>query len=108
MRITDRTFDGLAFPIVRVRYAGPTNYRGSRWIATMRRDNERSYRVVTPYDASLSTGTRNAIVAARACWDKARADLGWDGEYIAIPAELDADTYAFTFVFSGILNGERR
>src|SRR5690348_7534971 len=59
---------GLAFPVIRVRYAGPTNYRGSRYIATLR-----GVRHTEHYDYALD-GSRNAYNAAAACWDKYRAE----------------------------------
>lgn len=103
MTITQETFDGLAFPIVRVRYAGPTETRGARWIATLRRDNERTYRATVSYDSGKPEGARNAIDAAWECWREARKDLVEPGknyclDYVAIPADLSADSYAFTFV----------
>lgn len=104
--VTQQTFDGLAFPIVRVRYAGPTNTRGSRWIATLRRDEERTYRVTRGYDYAAPMGSGGALAAALECWDKARADLNaWSDEHVAIPADLDAGSYAFTFVPKAMLNG---
>ena len=99
--ISDETFSGLAFPVAKVRYTGPTNYRGSRWIATIRRDNERTYRVIDPYRSELPSGSVNALDTARACLAKMLADNHSEtsaSDYVAIPAELDADTYAFTFV----------
>ena len=103
--ITQETFDGLAFPIVRVRYSGPTDTRGARWYATLRRDNERTYRVNVGYDDGRPEGARNAIEAARACWEKATADLGVpSGEHVAIPSDLSESEYAFTMVPADILN----
>lgn len=103
--ITQETFDGLAFPVIRVKYAGPTDTKGARWIASMRRDNERSYRVTVGYDSGEREGAANAIHAARACWEKACDDLGVPkGEHVAIPADLSASEYAFTMVPEYILN----
>lgn len=97
--ITQETFDGLAFPVIRVKYDGPTDYRPSRWIATLRRDNDRSYRVSQSYDDGAPEGARNAIGAAMACWERARADLGVpQDEHLAVPGALDANTYAFLMV----------
>jgi hypothetical protein len=96
------SFVGMAFPVVRVRYAGPTNYRGARYIATLR-----GVRVIDGYDHALD-GSRNAYNAARACWQKYRAQheeafAGDDQERVFIPGDLDAASYAFTVVPAGFL-----
>jgi hypothetical protein len=107
--ITQDTFSPFAFPIVKVRYSGPTDYHGAKWIATLRRDNERTYRVHQSYDDSLPEGAQNALQAALACFAKCFADLNPDNphpisDYIAIPADLSANEYAFTFVPSYFFN----
>ncbi len=94
---------GLAFPVVRVRYAGPTDYRGARYIATLR-----GVRVIEGYDYAHD-GSRNAYAAAVACWNKyrdqhAEAYAGDEQERVFIPGDLDADSYAFTVVPSGFLS----
>lgn len=94
-------FEGLAFPVVKVRYAGPTNTKGSRWIATLRRSRTEVIRVTASYDYSLPTGQENALVAAKECYAKALAsyDSGNDvRDYVAVPGDLNPDTYVFTFV----------
>lgn len=104
--MTAPDFTPYCFPVVRVRFAGPTDYKGSRWIASMRRDNERTYRATTSYDYAKSSGASNAISAARACYAKALKDMYRSAgepapsidDYVAIPGDLSADAYAFTFV----------
>lgn len=96
------TLIGLAFPVVKVRYAGPTNTRGSRYIATLRGE-----RVSVSFDYALSA-SENAYRAAVACWDKyrnahAEAYEGDEQERVFIPGDLDADSYAFTIVPAGFL-----
>jgi hypothetical protein len=104
--ITTESFAGLAFTVVRVRYAGPTNTRGSRWIATITRGSERT-RVTMPYRSERPHGAVNALPAAQACFAKVRRAINEPtdpSEWVAIPAELNADEYAFTFVPSDYLN----
>ena len=100
--VSNETFKGLAFPVARVRYAGPTNYRGSRWIASIRRDNERTYRSQVSYRSELPSGSQNAIRAALTCLATMLADNpGLEtsaNDYVAAPGELSADEYVFTFV----------
>lgn len=91
---------GLAFPVVKVRYAGPTDYRGSRYIATLR-----GVRHTEQYDHALD-GSVNAYNAAVAVWAKYRAQLpgplGTDEQpRVFIPGDLDADSYSFTVVPAG-------
>jgi hypothetical protein len=93
---------GLAFPVIRVRYAGPTNYRGSRYIATLR-----GVRHTEHYNYA-EDGSRNAFNAAVACWQKYRqaheeAFRGDEQPRVFIPGDLDADAYAFTVVPAGFL-----
>src|SRR5438309_2140569 len=95
-QITQETFDPFAFPVVKVRYAGPTNTKGSRWIATLRRDSKRTYRATVNYDHAEPSGAQNAIRAAWECWRKARNDLipagkNYCTDYVAIPGDLDAN-----------------
>jgi hypothetical protein len=98
--MTIPNFDGLAFPVAKVRYAGPTNSRGSRWVASVYRDRDRTFRATVGYDHALPSGARNALPAALKAFEKARADIDADlrEDYVAIPGDFDADTYIFTFV----------
>lgn len=104
--ITDETFAHLAFPVVKVRYDGPSDTHGARWIATIDRGGDLGIiRHMTSYDDSLSAGATNAIVAAKACFDKhcKRHDL--ENTHVAIPGNLDDRHYVFTMVPSYCLNG---
>ncbi len=104
--INQETFDALAFPVIRVKRAGATDYRGTRWIATCRRDNERKYRVVCAAEDG-SRGPFSATAAALKCWKAVCADNGsWNHQHIAVPGDLDADSYAFTMVPRYIFNGK--
>lgn len=82
-----------------VRYAGPTNHRGSRWIATA---DHPIGRAVTSYDHSLDTGAENARTAADALVARWAADYAARypdaGAYphrIASYGHLPSGDYAF-------------
>lgn len=99
-------FEGLAFPVVRVRYAGPTDSRGSRYVATVR-----GVRHTESYDDGLSA-SRNAHNAAAACWAKYCASLALsvpddDTPRVFIPGDLDRTSYSFTVVDAAYLDNRR-
>lgn len=101
---TQTPFIGLAFPVIRVRYAGPTNYRGSRYIATLR-----GIRATVSYSCELSA-SENATAAALKVWDKYRAQhaeafQGDEQTRVFIPGDLSSDAYAFTVIPAGFLAG---
>jgi hypothetical protein len=88
-------FDGLAFPVARVRYTG------NGYSAIIYRDRDRTYRARAPYDHAIGGGARGALPAALKAFDKALADntgLAASGEYVAIPGDLTDKLYSFTFV----------
>ena len=95
------TFVGLAFPVVRVRYAGPTDTLGSRYIATLR-----GRRKVRSYDYALSA-SENAYKAAVSCWAEyvtlERLEPYDETAQVLIPGDLSDDSYAFTVVPAGFL-----
>jgi hypothetical protein len=91
----DATFAGLAFVTATVTYSN------GHYNATIVRDVDRKYRARVSYDHAINAGARNAIRAARAAFEKALADndgLSMDGDYVAIPGDLDNSKYVFTFV----------
>jgi hypothetical protein len=93
--ITNHTFDGLAFPVARVRYTG------NGYSATIYRDRDRKYSARTSYDHAIGGGARGALPAALKAFDKALADsngLAASGDYVAIPGDLTDQLYSFTFV----------
>ncbi len=55
----------LTGPIIRTRYAGPTDSRGSRVVADHRRDSETVWRVTIPWDHALSSEQNHENAAAR-------------------------------------------
>lgn len=102
-------FAGLSFPVCRVRYSGPTDHRGSRWIATIKRDGK-TYRSVTPYMYEMPTGSRQAEIAARALYHDVREKMGLDtlddAVVSAICGDLDRDSYSFTLVPCSVIRAE--
>jgi hypothetical protein len=100
MTTTNETFDGLAFPVARVRYTG------NGYSATIYRDRDRKYSARTSYDHAVGGGARGALPAALKAFEKALADnngLAASGDYIAIPGDLTDQLYSFTFVPREIL-----
>ena len=55
----------LQGPLIRTKFLGPTNHRGSRITAVHKRDNERTERVTLEWDHSMN-GLENAKAAALA------------------------------------------
>jgi len=62
------TADLLMGPCIVTRYLGPTNYKGSRIVATHKRDNETTWRKVIDWDHSLDSSA-NHQAAAQALLD---------------------------------------
>lgn len=93
-RITQSTFDGLAFPVAKVRYTG------SGYSATIRWDSEHTFRARVSYDHALSGGATQAIRAALKAHAKMLAEFPTHAseQHLAIPGDLDAEHYTFTFV----------
>lgn len=52
-------------PLIITRYLGPTNYRGSRVVATHKRDSETTWRITLSWDHAL-TDSQNHQAAAMA------------------------------------------
>jgi hypothetical protein len=99
--VTRNRFDGLAFLAVKVRYAGPTDRTGGRWIASLYRDTDRTYRATVGYDDALPSGGTQAVIAAKRALAKALADNNPDAsvsDYTPVPGDLSADEYVFVFV----------
>ena len=101
MSIDHDTFRSLAFPVAKVRYAEPTDTQGGRYVASMYRDSERTYRASRPHAHAEQAGASQAIHAATLCLAKALEENNPDAkpaDYIAIPGDFSADSYTFTFV----------
>ena len=67
---------------IRVKYLGPTNYRGSRWRVWRSDDTYANDpdAITVSYDHALGTGGPNAVAAVQQYL--ARKDEGWDGRWI--------------------------
>lgn len=83
--------------VITVRYVGPTNHRGSRWIA---RADHPIGRVVVPYSYETHSGLDNARIAADAMVARWSAD--WTAQHPGVPYPYaivagghTADGYAF-------------
>ena len=95
--INQEMFAGFAFPVVRVRFAGPTNHRGSRYIATL---CGRDVRVTHSYNHARSA-SENALLAAQKCWGSYQTQNMVnvnDDPRLFIPGDLSSDSYSFTVV----------
>ena len=89
----------LQGPLIRTKYLGPTNYRGSRITAVHKRDSEQTQRVTLSWDHSLD-GLENAKAAALALlksWpyrqDMVLVACGWDHDhyyFVASPAPVSS------------------
>lgn len=62
MPLSEPTLRG---PIIVTRYLGPTNHRGSRIIATHKRDSETTYRATIPWQHDLSPEDNHLAAAER-------------------------------------------
>jgi hypothetical protein len=105
---TNQTFDGLAFPVARVRYSGPTDTRGGRYNASLYRDRDRTYRASVPYGHDIGGGARGALPAALKVLECALVDItsgATVADYVAIPGDYSDDAYVFTFVPAYFFDG---
>lgn len=57
------TLPNICGPVIITRYLGPTDHRGSRVVASHKRDSEKTYRVTWDWDHSLD-GPANHLAAA--------------------------------------------
>ena len=68
-----------------VKYCGPTNTRGSRWIASIRRDRETVWRGSVPFQDGPISAALTACVKAGVEWQAVTCH------------SIDADTYCVGF-----------
>lgn len=86
---------------ITVRFAGPTNYRGARWIA---RADHPEGRIVVSYDYGEGGGIDNARTAADALitrWNDDRAARGDPARWEIVAGGHTIDGYAFIASFGG-------
>jgi hypothetical protein len=92
-----QAFRPFAFPVAKVTYSG----NAARYYASMYRDTDRTYRAQHAYEYGESSDGSQAIHAATLCLAKSLADSSSDmkvSDYVAVPGDLNADSYVFTFV----------
>lgn len=85
---------GSAFTVAKVRYSS-----GSYSATIVRGDD--TYRARVSYSHEIGGGARNAVRAAVKAFEKCLAEhdgLRMDGDYVAVPGDLDNGAYVFTFV----------
>jgi hypothetical protein len=79
-------------PVVVVKYHGPTNTRGSRWKATLKRDSQTTY-------TAMATFEDGPVAAFNALRRKHVDELG--GWIVGAIGTIDPDTYAITCTMAG-------
>lgn len=67
-----------------VKYKGPTNHRGSRWIASCCRGSDETYRITVPFNAGPINAAEQLLVK-----------YGWDWTLQSV-GSINADTYVIT------------
>jgi hypothetical protein len=68
-----------------VRYSGPTNARGSRWLATIKRDSSTTWRGSATFEEGPITAALRAAGTAGVKWEAVTCH------------SIDSDTYAVGF-----------
>lgn len=93
--VSQDTWNGLAFPTVKVRYSGAGNYRGARYVATIKHDYA-TYSASVPYDTEHD-GKPSRIAAV---WkaldrmaDKRETERMNRDEYMIVWGDIDTDGY---------------
>lgn len=100
------TLEGFAFPLVVVKYHGPTDYRGSRFIATLARHEGMGMgrvtlaRVTASYDYAATVAAQG-LALARAAWDKYAATREFAqsaSESVFVPVDMPDGSNGFVVV----------
>ena len=90
-------------PLIITRYLGPTNYRGSRVVATHKRDSETVWRVTLSWDHVLNS-TENHQAAAVALMQRWPFGDGSEA-FVLVARGHDHDCYAWVAVAPWQLEG---
>ena len=89
--------------LIKVRYLGPTNHKGSRWAATYKRSSDQTFRAVTPCHGTSHDDNANGYAAALACLAKINADrlgiLPGGREFVLSCAAHDNDAYYYVATY---------
>jgi hypothetical protein len=103
--ITQDTLKGYAFPLIKVRYRGPTDHHSARWSASL--DGRW---LSASYDDGERTGAQSALPVAIELWSFMLMEhrVGTGGEtaddFIFIPVDLGSDTYGFVPIAKSFFN----
>jgi hypothetical protein len=103
--LTQDKLQGLAFPLIKVRFHGPTDNNWQRWTASY--DGRR---ITRPYDDSIEDGARNALPVAQELWERVLKENQMNQtikDYILIPVNVDSSSYGFVPVEKYIIRGRR-
>ena len=84
----------LQGPVIITHYKGPTHHRGSRIVATHKRDNETTYRVTLSWNYELSS-EENHRVAFDACLERCQFSV----PLVIVARGHDADSYFWVCAF---------
>lgn len=89
--------------LIKVRYLGATNTRGSRWLATYKRSSDQTFRASLPYEDD------SGYSAALACLAKINTErasiLPSDREFVLSCAAHDDDAYYYVATYPKVLCG---
>tara|TARA_R100000808_G_scaffold8262_7_gene23426 strand:+ start:672 stop:956 length:285 start_codon:yes stop_codon:yes gene_type:complete len=84
--------------LIKIKFLGPTNFRGSRYKATLKDGEYYQYSATVP--STYATDNSDALAAAEAVAEKVRADLFVDGDLkrithrVEIVGSYDGDLFA--------------
>lgn len=90
-------------PVIITRYLGPTNHKGSRVVATHKRDSEQTWRKCLSWDHALTTEANHAAAAQALL---AQWPLGEGQEpFVLVARGHDHDAFYFTAIQPWQLEG---
>ena len=101
---------GFAFPLIVVKYHGATNYRGSRFVATLKRYEGMTDGTVRLASASASydygtNASKQRLYLARACWSKHlnAHDTGSEDVPVFVPVDMPNGDTGYAVVPAHVL-----
>ena len=100
-----RNYVGLSFPVIRVRFSGPTDHHGARYVASLRSPLG-TVQHFEPFHVGPEGPSELAHKAARACWEKYLAERRYEEEEprAFIPGDMGPDEYVFLAVPEGFVS----
>ena len=81
--------------LIKIKFLGPTNYKGSRYKATVKDGDSFQYSATVP--STYASDNSDVLTAAQAVAEKIRVDLSKDyitGYDVQIVGSYDSDQYA--------------